>query len=146
MITIKKIDCVSQSFIEAFNKEGQKEWDSLYGQTNFFYRQMKRLWEVRYQDAPFCVIGVVDRSLIGNGLEVCILLCKKAEQCLKTFILFALRAFSLLVRLLGRVVISIDPTNVKAQRLAEFFTFNFSYKVSETLHVYELTSWPQRQH
>lgn len=142
MITVKKVKTVPREFIECFTQNSRTDWHEVSGQEILLYSRTKRLWALWYRKKPLAVIGVVRRSLIGNGIEVYVLLCRAATDHKKRFIRFIRRAFQLVVKFFRQLVVSIDPTNAVNKRFVEFLGLRKAAIISEQLHTYELrASW-----
>jgi hypothetical protein len=123
MIRIKRVSFISAKTIAAFDEYSRREWKIMRPLRHDFYRRSRALWTLYKVTDPLCVIGIVENSMIGTGMEVYFLLCKAFHSCLKEMIRFLRRAFRHFLKLYGMITVSIESDFPAGETFVKFFGF-----------------------
>ena len=143
---IKKISSLPEEVIALFGEYAQKTYEKIKPFERFFYSRVKRMWLLSIDDKPVCVIGIIQGTLIGTGIEIFFFLCTEIEKHLRKLILFLRRAFYLSIKLFHVITVSIDDSYKVGARFVNFFGFRPTLSSSDFQDVsythYELRqSW-----
>lgn len=131
MIQSKRVEYVSARTIAAFDSYSKKEWKLMRPVRHDFYRRSRALWTLYTKGEPLCVIGLLENTLIGSGVEVYFLLCRAVRMCRIELIKFLRRAFRRVVKLYGMITVSIETTFKEGESFVRFFGFK------EVPHIFE---------
>jgi hypothetical protein len=123
MIVIKRVQFISAKTISVFDEYSRKEWNIMRPIRREFYRRTRALWTLYKNENPLCVIGIVENTMIGSGMEVYFLLCKTFHKCLKEMVRFLRKAFRRVVKLYGMITVSIETSFIGGENFVKFFGF-----------------------
>ena len=108
MMKIKKISSLPEEAIALFGEYAQKTYEKIKPFESYFYSRVRRMWLLLIGNKPVCVIGIIQGTLIGTGIEIFFFLCTETQRHLKELIIFLRRAFSLVIKLYHVITVSID--------------------------------------
>lgn len=131
MIKIKRVPFISAKTIMSFDDYSRKEWKIMKPIRHDFYQRSKALWTLYSNKDPVCVIGIVEHTMVGSGMEVYFLCCKMMKRCFKEMVRFLRRAFRRFVNLYGMITVSIESEFIVGENFVRFFGFR------EVPHVFQ---------
>ena len=131
MIRSKRVQFISAKTIAAFDAYSKKEWKVMKPIRFDLYRKSRAIWTLYTKGQPLCVIGLLENTLIGSGVEVYFLICEAAVKCRIELIKFLKRAFRRVVKLYGMITVSIETTFKEGENFVRLFGFR------EVDHIFE---------
>lgn len=114
---------ISAKTIAKLDDYSRGEWRIMRSFRHDFYNRSRALWTLYNGDDPLCVIGIVEHSMIGSGMEVYFLVCRAFRLHFKEMIRFLRRAFRRFVKLYGMITVSIEVGFSVGENFVKFFGF-----------------------
>ena len=146
-VEFKNTKVLSAKTIAAFGEQARREWHIIRNNRREFYQIIDRLWTIYVDKTPVCVLGIKRNSLLGSGIEVFFMLCKKFNKHIKLLVRFLRRGLRRVIRLYGLITVRVENDYWIGERFVRLFGFVQKETVpattsEDTLKVFEMrASW-----